>query len=94
MLIKIPIPTIVQIILEPPKLINGSAFPANGMMLSMTPILIDASVEIQSVIPAAKSFPNVSGAFTEIAKPRHKNIVYKMMTRLPPISPVSSRMTA
>ncbi len=74
MFIKIPIPVMVQIMLEPPKLISGSAFPANGRMFSITPILITASIEIHKVIPAASSFPKVSGAFFAMAKPRHRRI--------------------
>jgi len=66
-LISIPIPANVQIRLDPPLLISGNAFPAKGTIFTMTPILIKASIPIQSVTPAASNFPNVSGAFTDIS---------------------------
>lgn len=92
-LISIPIPANVQIRLDPPLLINGNAFPAKGTIFTMTPILIKASIPIQSVTPAASNFPNVSGAFTDISYPRQIKTKYRRMMKVPPNKPVSSKIT-
>ncbi|GAI00821.1 unnamed protein product, partial [marine sediment metagenome] len=43
--------------LEPPALINGNALPAKGNKFTITDMLINASIEIQSVRPAASNIP-------------------------------------
>ena len=47
---------------EPPAETNGSGIPVTGMSPTTTPMLMNAWRQIQAVIPAASSAPNVSGA--------------------------------
>jgi len=47
---------------EPPALTNGSVMPVTGRSATTTPMLMNAWTQIQAVIPAARSAPNVSGA--------------------------------
>ena len=47
---------------EPPALMNGSVMPVTGISTTTTPTLMNAWMQIQAVIPAASSAPNVSGA--------------------------------
>ena len=47
---------------EPPALMNGSVIPVIGRRATTTPMLMNACRQIQAVMPAASSAPNVSGA--------------------------------
>ena len=47
---------------EPPALMNGSVMPVTGINATTTPTLMNAWMQIQAVMPAASSAPNVSGA--------------------------------
>ena len=47
---------------EPPALMNGRVIPVIGSSATTTPMLMNAWRQIQAVIPAASSAPNVSGA--------------------------------
>ena len=47
---------------EPPALMNGSVMPVTGMSATTTPMLMNAWMQSQAVMPAASSAPNVSGA--------------------------------
>ena len=47
---------------EPPALMNGSVMPVTGISATTTPMLMNAWMQSQAVIPAASSAPNVSGA--------------------------------
>jgi len=47
---------------EPPALMNGSVMPVTGMSTTTTPMLMNAWMQSQAVMPAASSAPNVSGA--------------------------------
>lgn len=54
---------------EPPALTNGSVIPVTGRSATTTPMLMNAWTQIQAVIPAARSAPNVSGAPSAIRMP-------------------------
>ena len=54
---------------EPPAETNGSGMPVTGMSPTTTPMLMNAWRQIQAVIPAASSAPNVSGADSETRMP-------------------------
>jgi hypothetical protein len=54
---------------EPPALTNGSVIPVTGSSATTTPMLMNAWTQIQAVIPAARSAPNVSGAPSAIRMP-------------------------
>ena len=54
---------------EPPALTNGSVMPVTGRSATTTPMLMNAWTQIQAVIPAARSAPNVSGAPSAIRMP-------------------------
>ena len=56
--------------LEPPALTNGSGMPVTGMRPTTTPMLMNAWMQIQDVIPAASSEPKVSGAPRLVRIPR------------------------
>ena len=56
--------------LEPPALTNGSGMPVTGISPTTTPMLMNAWRQIQAVIPAASSAPNVSGAPRLVRIPR------------------------
>ena len=47
---------------EPPALMNGSVMPVTGISTTTTPMLMNAWMQSQAVMPAASSAPNVSGA--------------------------------
>jgi len=47
---------------EPPALMNGSVMPVTGMSTTTTPMLMNAWMQSQAVMPAASRAPNVSGA--------------------------------
>lgn len=47
---------------EPPALMNGSVIPVTGSRATTTPMLMNAWMQSQAVIPVARSAPNVSGA--------------------------------
>ena len=70
-----PTPARVMVMLEPPALISGKAFPAKGKRFTITPILMTASTIIQSVIPDASNLPRMSGAFWAINKPLHNKVI-------------------
>ena len=56
--------------LEPPALTNGSGMPVTGMSPTTTPMLMNAWMQIQDVIPAASRAPKVSGAPRLVRMPR------------------------
>ena len=80
--------------LEPPILIKGRALPATGIRESITLMLIKASIAIQMVMPLASNLPSRSGARLAISNPRHRRAMYRPMTVVAPIRPVSSVITA
>ncbi len=69
---RMPSAASVVTMLEPPKLTKGSALPANGTRPTMTAMLMKASRVIQSVMPAASSEPNISGARRAMTMPRQR----------------------
>ena len=54
---------------EPPALMNGRVMPVTGMRATTTPMLMNAWMQSQAVIPAASSAPNVSGAANDTRIP-------------------------
>ena len=54
---------------EPPALRNGRVMPVTGMSATTTPMLMNAWMHSQAVIPAASSAPKVSGAASETRIP-------------------------
>jgi len=64
-------PTAVSVIAsdDPPALTNGSVIPVTGMRPTTTPMLMNAWMQIQAVIPPARSPPNVSGAASAVRMP-------------------------
>ena len=55
---------------EPPAETNGSGMPVTGTSPTTTAMLMKAWMQIQAVIPAASSAPNVSGAPSDVRMPR------------------------
>lgn len=47
---------------EPPALMNGRVIPVTGTSATTTPMLMNAWMHSQAVMPAARRPPNVSGA--------------------------------
>jgi len=64
-------PTAVSVIAsdEPPALTNGSVMPVTGTTPTTTPMLMNAWMQIQAVIPPASNAPNVSGAASAVRIP-------------------------
>jgi len=64
-------PTAARLIVsdEPPALMNGSVTPVTGMSVTTTPMLMNAWMHSQAVIPAASNAPNVSGADRAVRMP-------------------------
>ncbi len=58
------IPTAAKLMMsdEPPALMNGRVMPVIGTSVTTTPMLMNAWMHSQAVMPAASSAPNVSGA--------------------------------
>lgn len=54
---------------EPPALMNGSVIPVTGRMATTTPMLMNAWMHSQAVIPVARRAPNVSGARSAVRMP-------------------------
>ena len=54
---------------EPPALMNGSVMPVIGNSATTTPMLMNAWMHSQAVMPAARSAPNVSGAASAVRTP-------------------------
>ena len=54
---------------EPPAETNGSGMPVTGISPTTTAMLMNAWMQIQPVIPAASSAPNVSGAPSDVRMP-------------------------
>jgi len=79
---------------EPPALTNGSVIPVTGMRETTTPMLMKAWTQIQVVMPAARSAPNVSGAARAMRMPRQAKMQKSPMTTAAPIRPNSSPTTA
>lgn len=65
------IPTAARLIVseEPPALMNGRVMPVIGKSATTTPMLMNAWMHSQPVIPAASSAPKVSGADSETRMP-------------------------
>jgi hypothetical protein len=79
---------------DPPALMNGSVMPVTGMSATTTPMLMNAWMQSQAVIPAASSAPNVSGAARATRIPEYASTTNRQMTTDAPISPNSSPMIA
>lgn len=47
---------------DPPALMNGSVIPVTGISATTTPMLMNAWIHNQAVIPVASSAPKESGA--------------------------------
>ena len=54
---------------EPPALMNGSVIPVTGTRATTTPMLMNAWMHNQPVIPVASRAPNVSGARSAVLIP-------------------------
>lgn len=54
---------------DPPALMNGRVIPVIGRIETTTPMLMNAWMQIQAVIPAARRPPNVSGADSAVLTP-------------------------
>ena len=54
---------------DPPALTNGRVIPVTGRSATTTPMLMNAWMQIQAVMPAARSDPNVSGAASAVRIP-------------------------
>ena len=59
---RIPIAAKLMMSDEPPALMNGRVMPVIGTSVTTTPILMNAWMHSQAVIPAASNAPKVSGA--------------------------------
>ena len=55
---------------DPPAETNGSGMPVTGMSPTTTAMLMNAWMQIQPVIPAARRAPKVSGAPSDVRMPR------------------------
>ena len=75
---------------DPPAETNGSGMPVTGMSPTTTPMLMNAWRQIQAVMPAASSAPNVSGAPSEVRIPRYPKARNRTITSPPPSSPPSA----
>ena len=54
---------------EPPRLMNGSVMPVTGSSPTTTPMLMNAWIVSQAVMPVASRAPNVSGARRAVRMP-------------------------
>ena len=54
---------------DPPALMNGNVTPVTGMSVTTTPMLMNAWMQSQAVMPAASRAPNVSGADSAVRIP-------------------------
>ena len=54
---------------DPPALMNGRVMPVTGMSATTTPMLMNAWMHSQAVMPAASNDPKVSGAASETRIP-------------------------
>jgi hypothetical protein len=79
---------------DPPALMNGRVMPVTGMSATTTPMLMNAWMQSQAVMPAASSAPNVSGADSATLIPEYASTTNRQMTMPAPISPNSSPMIA
>ena len=79
---------------DPPALMNGSVMPVTGMSATTTPMLMNAWMQSQAVMPAASRAPNVSGAARATRIPEYASTTNRQMTIAAPISPNSSPMIA
>ena len=79
---------------EPPALMNGRVMPVTGISATTTPMLMNAWMLSQAVIPAASSAPNVSGAASATRIPEYASTTNRPMTIAAPTSPNSSPMIA
>jgi len=79
---------------EPPALTNGRVIPVTGRSETTTPMLTNAWTVMNTVIPAASSPPNVSGAPSATRRPRYPTMRKSTITRRPPAKPSSSPMIA
>ena len=78
----------------PPKERNGRVIPVIGNKPSTAPILINAWIMIQVVVPAANRRPKASGAFKAVDRPVNPITMYKAITNKDPIRPISSAIIA
>jgi len=79
---------------EPPALTNGNVIPVTGRSETTTPMLTNAWTVMKTVMPAASSPPNVSGAPRATRRPRYATMRKSTMTRSAPAKPSSSPMIA
>ena len=90
------IPTAAKLMMsdEPPALMNGSVIPVIGNRATTTPMLMNAWMHSQPVMPAASSAPKVSGARSETRMPEYASAKNSRMTTTPPRSPNSWPISA
>ena len=79
---------------DPPALTNGRVIPVTGTSATTTPMLMNAWMQTQAVMPAASRPPNVSGADSAILIPWYARSTNRAMTMPAPTSPNSSPMMA
>lgn len=79
---------------EPPYDMKGRGIPVRGTSATIAEKFIIAWRPIQIIIPEARSWENLSGAWEAIFKPLDMRARKIMMTILAPINPTSSPMTA
>ena len=89
-----PAASIVNTSADPPNDTNGSGTPDTGSSPTTPPMLTAAWATTQTVIPAARSVPNRSGARSAARIPRTANAANSPRTASVPMRPSSSPMTA
>ena len=78
----------------PPKLIKGKGIPVRGRSPEIAAIFINACTAMPMEIPAAISFPNVSGAYFAMCRPLHSRKTKRDISIMAPRNPVSSEKMA
>ena len=79
---------------EPPNETNGNGRPVTGSSPITAPILMNAWLTIQQVMPMARKRPKRSGARAAVRIPRKASAPKRPTTRRLPIRPSSSPMMA
>ena len=74
----------------PPRLINGNGCPVTGIRLVATDILINVCKTIISDNPITKIAGKTAAQFITIRPALKSKIRYRIITRTPPIRPISS----
>ena len=65
---------------DPPALMNGRVMPVTGISATTTPMLMNAWMQSQAVMPAASRAPNVSGAASATRIPEYASTTNRAMT--------------